>query len=87
MLPIELVRENINNQTKVTMRKVITENYTPALREMKIGDIYMFPVKAYTSVKSTLIPRLRLEMCVENANWEVGEIDKEKGVFPVERIA
>lgn len=54
---------------------------------MVIGDIYMFPVKAYTSVKSTLIPRLRLEMCVEGANWEVGEIDKKKGIFPVERIA
>ena len=68
-------------------KRLITENYTPALRDMEVGDILIFPVKAYNSIKSTLIPRLRLELCVEDANWKVGEIDKKKGIFEVERVA
>lgn len=69
-------------------KKIVTgKRYTSELRQMKVGDIYMFPVRAYVSVKSTLIPRMRIEMCVEDADWEVGEIDKKKGIFPVERIA
>lgn len=68
-------------------KQLITENYTPALRDMEVGDILIFPVKAYNSIKSTLIPRLRLELCVEDANWKVGEIDKKKGIFEVERVA
>lgn len=53
-------------------KKIITENYTPALRDMEVGDILTFPVKAYNSIKGTLIPRLRLEFCVEDADWKVG---------------
>lgn len=68
-------------------KQLITESYTPALRDMEVGDILIFPVKAYNSIKSTLIPRLRLELCVEDANWKVGEIDKKKGIFEVERVA
>lgn len=67
--------------------RLITENYTPALRDMNVGDTLTFPVKAFSSVKSTLIPRLRLELCVEEADWEVGGVDKKKGVFEVKRIA
>lgn len=68
-------------------RRLVTENYTPALRDMRVGDILTFPVKAYTSIKGSLIPRLRLELCVEDADWKVGEVDKKKGIFDVERVA
>lgn len=68
-------------------KQLITENYTPALRDMEVGDILIFPVKAYNSVKATLIPRLRLELCVEDADWEIGEVDKKKGLFEVKRTA
>jgi len=54
---------------------------------MEVGDILTFPVKAYNSIKGTLIPRLRLELCVEDADWKVGDIDKKKGLFDVERVA
>lgn len=67
-------------------KKIITENYTPALRDMEVGDILTFPVKAYNSIKGTLIPRLRLELCVEDADWKVGDIDKKKGLFDVEGL-
>lgn len=67
--------------------RLVTENYTPALRDMGVGDILTFPVKAYNSIKGTLIPRLRLELCVEDADWKVGEVDKKKGIFDVERVA
>ncbi|WP_291587233.1 hypothetical protein [Bacteroides sp.] len=67
--------------------QLITENYTPALRDMNVGDTLIFPVKAHNSIKSTLIPRVRIELCVENADWEVGEIDKKNGTFPVKRIS
>ena len=60
-------------------KRIITENYTPALRDME--------VKAYNSIKGTIIPRLRLEFCVEDADWKVGEVDKRKGIFDVERVA
>lgn len=69
------------------MARVITENYTPTLREMKVGETLTFPVKAYNSIKGTIIPRLRLELCVEDADWKVGDVDKKKGVFDVERVA
>lgn len=32
-------------------KKIITENYTPALRDMEVGDILTFPVKAKPSIK------------------------------------
>lgn len=67
-------------------KKIITENYTPALRDMEVGDILTFPVKL-TILQGTLIPRLRLELCVEDADWKVGDIDKKKGLFDVERVA
>lgn len=67
-------------------KQLITANYTPALRDMRVGEILVFPVKAYSSVKSTLIPRLRLELCVEDADWKVGDVNKKKGTFEVERV-
>ena len=68
-------------------KKIITENNTPALRDMEVGDILTFPVKAKPSIKGTIIPRLREEFCVEGADWKVGETDKKKGLFDVERVA
>ena len=55
-------------------KRIITENYTPALRDMEVGEVLTFPVKAYNSIKGTIIPRLRLEFCVEDADWKVGEV-------------
>ena len=42
----------------------VTENWASTLRAMKVGDIVVFPVRAISSVNTT-ISRLRLEMCVE----------------------
>ena len=47
----------------------VTENWAATLRAMKVGDIVVFPVRAISSVNTT-ISRLRLEMCVENADWK-----------------
>ena len=68
-------------------KRIITENYTPALRDMEVGEVLTFPVKAYNSIKGTIIPRVRLEFCVEDADWKVGEVNKRKGIFDVERVA
>ena len=54
---------------------------------MEVGEVLTIPVKAYNSLKVTIIPRLRLEFCVEDADWKVGEVDKRKGIFDVERVA
>lgn len=40
----------------------VTENWAATLRAMKVGDIVVFPVRAISSVNTT-ISRLRLEMC------------------------
>lgn len=65
----------------------VTENWASTLREMKVGAVVVFPVKAISSVNST-ISRLRLEMCVEKADWKrIGEIDKEKGEFIIQRVS
>lgn len=69
------------------MVKKVTENWTPALRDMNVGDIMEFPIKAISSVNS-IISRLRLEMCVEGADWKRdGDIDKKKGTFKIKRTA
>lgn len=67
--------------------QLITKNYTPKLRDMNIGETLTFHVKAYTSVKHTIVPRLELELCVEQAKFEVGDVDKKTGTFEVKRIA
>ena len=41
----------------------VTENWAATLRAMKVGDIVVFPVRAISSVNTT-ISRLRLEMFV-----------------------
>lgn len=67
--------------------KKIEEKWSDALRSMKTGEIAEFPVKSISTVNST-ISRLRLEMCVEGADWKrIGDIDKRKGLFRVKRIA
>ena len=38
----------------------VTENWAATLRAMKVGDIVVFPVRAISSVNTT-ISRLRLE--------------------------
>ena len=43
------------------MVKKVTENWTMALRQMRVGDIAEFPIPAISSVRTTL-SRLRLEM-------------------------
>lgn len=39
----------------------VTENWAATLRAMKVGDIVVFPVRAISSVNTT-ISRLRLEV-------------------------
>ena len=69
------------------MVKKVTENWSPSLREMQVGDIVEFPVKEISSVNTT-ISRLRLEMCVEGADWKRdGDIDRKKGTFRIKRTA
>ena len=61
----------------------VTENWAATLRAMKVGDIVVFPVRAISSVNTT-ISRLRLEMCVENADWKrTGEVDRKRGEFKI----
>ncbi|MCZ8373094.1 MULTISPECIES: hypothetical protein [Phocaeicola] len=65
----------------------ITENWASALRGMKVGETVIFPISSISSVNTT-ISRLRLEMCVEGADWKrVGEIDRKKGEFKVKRVS
>lgn len=33
-------------------KRIITENYTPALRDMEVGEVLTFPVKAYNSMEN-----------------------------------
>lgn len=69
------------------MVKTVTENWTPALRDMKVGDVMEFPVRSISSVNS-IISRLRLEMCVEGADWKrEGDIDRTRGMFKIKRTA
>lgn len=69
------------------MVKKVTENWAPTLRGMKVGDIVELPIKSISTINTT-ISRLRLEMCVEKADWERdGDIDKKKGVFRIRRTA
>lgn len=69
------------------MVKKVTENWTMALRQMRVGDIAEFPIPAISSVRTTL-SRLRLEMYKEGADWEtVGKPDRNTGTFKVKRIA
>ena len=64
-----------------------TENWAATLRAMKVGDIVVFPVRAISSVNTT-ISRLRLEMCVENADWKrTGEVDRKRGEFKIQRVS
>lgn len=64
-----------------------TENWAATLRAMKVGDIVVFPVRAISSVNTT-ISRLRLELCVENADWRrTGKVDRKRGEFKVQRVS
>lgn len=79
-------------QSKKTLKreymvKKVTENWTMALRQMRVGDIAEFPIPAISSVRTTL-SRLRLEMYKEGADWEtVGKPDRNTGTFKIKRIS
>lgn len=65
----------------------VTENWASTLRGMSVGEIVIFPISSISSVNTT-ISRLRLEMCMEGADWKrVGEIDRKKGEFKVKRVS
>ena len=67
--------------------KKVTENWAETLRNMKLGEKVAFPVRAISSVNTT-ISRLRLEMCVEGADWKRdGNIDRKNGTFTIKRVA
>lgn len=65
----------------------VTENWASTLRGMKVGEIVIFPVASISSINTTIC-RLRLEMCVEGADWKrVGVIDKKNGEFKIKRVS
>lgn len=65
----------------------VTENWTSTLRNMKVGQIVIFPISSISTVNTTL-SRLRLEMCVIGADWKrEGEIDRKKGEFKIKRVS
>ena len=65
----------------------VTENWASTLRGMKVGETVIFPISSISSVNTT-ISRLRLEMCVEGADWKrVGDIDRKHGEFKVKRVS
>ena len=54
---------------------------------MKVGDVLTFPIRSISTINS-LLSRLRLEMCVEGADWKrEGNIDKKAGSFKIKRVA
>lgn len=64
----------------------VTENWASTLRQMKVGEVVIFPVSSISSVNTT-ISRLRLEMCQEGADWKrIGEIDRKNGEFKIKRV-
>lgn len=65
----------------------VTENWASTLRGMKVGDVVIFPISSISSVNTTIC-RLRLEMCLDGADWKrIGEIDKKKGEFKIKRVS
>ena len=65
----------------------VTENRASTLRNMKVGQIVIFPISSISSVNTT-ISRLRLEMCVVGADWKrEGEIDRKNGEFKIKRVS
>lgn len=65
----------------------VTENWASTLRQMKVGEVVIFPVSSISSVNTT-ISRLRLEMCQEGADWKrIGEIDRKNGEFKIKRVS
>lgn len=67
--------------------RLVTEDYSPTLRNMKVGEVVTFPIRSISTINS-LLSRLRLEMCVEGADWKrEGDIDKKAGSFRIKRVA
>lgn len=66
--------------------KIVTKNYTEALRNMKTGDVIELPAKALAGLRATILTRLRAELIMERADWEIGKINEETGRFRVKRI-
>lgn len=67
--------------------RTVTRDWTSELKGMAINSVLEFPINRYSTINS-LISRLRLEMCVEGANWKrEGEIDKKNGFFKIKRIS
>lgn len=67
--------------------RLIECNYTQELRAMKTGETVEFPVKAISSLKCGIIPRLRMELITEGADWLIGKPDPTTGKFKVKRIS
>lgn len=66
--------------------KIVTRNYTEALRSMKPGEVIELPAKALAGLKATILTRLRNELIMERADWEIGKISEDTGRFRVKRI-
>lgn len=70
------------------MVKRITENWTEALLNMKVGEVVEFPLEKEASIIGSTIPRLRKRMWREKSDWSrEGDYDTENGTFRVKRIA
>lgn len=65
---------------------IVMKNYTEALRSMKPGEVIELPAKALAGLKATILTRLRNELIMERADWEIGKISEETGRFCVKRI-
>lgn len=61
-------------------------NLTQELRDMKPGETKEFPAMAWTSIKASIIGRLRREFMAEQRDWEVGPQDRKTGKFKVKCI-
>lgn len=63
----------------------MTGGITEVMRGMLIGQIVVFEARQRTTAMQTKY-RLRREMVVEKADWEIGEQNPETGQFKVRRI-
>ena len=78
-------RNQKQNDMKKKEKKVITEGFTEALREMKVGEKVTFPLENAPSI-STIICRLKDTMWQDKPNWACTK-DRENGLVTCERMA
>lgn len=59
---------------------------TSIIREMKVGEVLEFPLDKQASIMRVFVPRLRMELWREKADWKrEGDYDLDRGVFALRR--